>query len=463
MTKGVWITAFGERAQDKAKSLLEAFNHPEITPRSDADHSDCALAVVVFDSGDNGVVGFAQREILGRGMRAVGVAAEPDAATPNKIWALLEAGFRDTLRWCDPAEVVCKIVAARLLRWEEVESILDSELIRDNLIGRSAAWLATLRALVEVACYSNAPVLLTGESGTGKELCARLIHALDARACKRELVTVDCTTLMPELSGSELFGHERGAFTGAAGAREGAFALANDGTLFLDEVGELSLRLQAQLLRSIQERRYKRVGGNQWRNSSFRLVSATNRDLSVEVTEGRFRSDLYFRIAGCSISLPPLRDRPEDILPLSQHFLCEMLGCDEPPEIDPAVEALLLDRRFPGNVRELRQLIARVAVAHVGGGPVTPGEIPRCERPRPEGNPGPASSASFEPAVRRALCLQMGLQDIGRSVTETAIRLAISDEKGNIARAARRLSITPRALQLRVADARSRGPSPARR
>lgn len=143
--------------------------------------------------------------------------------------------------------------------------------------------MTALRRIVEVACFTTSPLLLEGESGTGKELVARLFHHLDPREGKRDLIVVDCTTIVPTLSGSEFFGHERGAFTGAMSAREGAFAAADRGTLFLDEIGELPLTMQAELLRVIQEGTYKWVGADHWRKTSFRLVCATNRDLEAEL------------------------------------------------------------------------------------------------------------------------------------------------------------------------------------
>src|SRR5262249_40812748 len=149
---------------------------------------------------------------------------------------------------------------------------------------------------------------LLGESGTGKEVVARLIHLLDSRPNKRDLVVLDCASIVPELSGSEFFGHERGAFTGALTERNGAFALANDGTLLLDEIGDLPLPLQVQLLRVIQEHTYKRVGGNKWCKTEFRLICATNRDLFDLIGRGAFRADLYYRIAGYICKLPPLRE-----------------------------------------------------------------------------------------------------------------------------------------------------------
>lgn len=462
MSSPVWVASFGANVGDRTRTLRDLLTRRGIASCEDPDNSECTAAIVVFDADDDGLLPFVQQEIASRELHVLGIAADPESLTPERLWALLSAGFLDAIRWTEPVESLCSVVAARLARWGEIDAIVGSTLTRKNLIGKSRAWLSALRGIIEAARYSDAPILLAGESGTGKELCARLIHALNAREKRGELTTVDCTTIMPELSGSEFFGHERGSYTGAAGARDGAFALADGGTLFLDEIGELPLRLQAQLLRVVQEGRYKRVGSSTWRKSSFRLVSATNRDLAAEVERGTFRSDLYYRIAGCGFVLPPLRERREDILPLAQHFLREALGGEEPPGIDPAVQAFLLDRDFPGNVRDLRQFMGRVALRHVDVGPVTAGDIPLDERPAGEDSYQPLSSNGFEAAVRRALSLSMGLKDIGRSATETAIRIAISEENGNIARAARRLCVTPRALQLRVADRRSHMPAERR-
>jgi transcriptional regulator with GAF, ATPase, and Fis domain len=193
-------------------------------------------------------------------------------------------------------------------------------------------------------------------------------------------VILDCTTIVPELSGSEFFGHERGAFTGAFTSRDGAFALANGGSLFLDEVGELPMGLQSQLLRVVQEHTYKRVGGNVWQHTDFRLICATNRDLLQCVTRGEFRADLYYRIADWVINMPPLRERREDILPLARHFLQKLRHENELPILDAPVRDYLLRRDYPGNVRDLRQLVARITFRHVGPGPVTVGDIPEEER-----------------------------------------------------------------------------------
>jgi transcriptional regulator with GAF, ATPase, and Fis domain len=283
---------------------------------------------------------------------------------------------------------------------------------------------------------------------------AKLLHSLDARERKRDLVVLDCTTVVRELSGSEFFGHERGAYTGAAGPRDGAFALADGGTLFLDEVGELPLPLQAQLLRVVQEKTYKRVGGNRWERTDFRLVCATNRDLGHEVAQGGFRADLYYRIASVVCCMPPLRDRPEDVIPLFRHFWSQLRPGREPPELDDAVREWLQARDYPGNVRDLKQLTARIAYRHVGPGPVTVGDLPPEERPDRGPCPEEWRDDAFELAIRRALAQGMGLKEIGRITSETAIRIAVGDEEGNLQRAARRLGITDRALQMRRAAER---------
>jgi transcriptional regulator with GAF, ATPase, and Fis domain len=321
------------------------------------------------------------------------------------------------------------------------------------LVGESRAWKSLLRQVVEAARFTDASVLILGESGTGKELAARLIHTLDPRPQKRDLVVVDCTTIVPELAGSEFFGHERGAFTGAVAARDGAFALTDGGTLFLDEVGDLPLGLQAQLLRVVQEGTYKRVGGNTWQRTNFRLVAATNKDLQQAVASGAFRRDLYYRIAGVTCQLPSLRERTDDILRLARHFMQQLRSDAEAIDLDDLVREYLLSRTYSGNVRDLKQLVSRIVYRHVGSGPITVGDIPEEERPAME-SLHDRSDQLFEQAIRRALVSGVGLKDISRAVTEAAIRIAVRDEEGNLQRAARKLGVTDRALQLRRAARR---------
>jgi transcriptional regulator with GAF, ATPase, and Fis domain len=341
-------------------------------------------------------------------------------------------------------------VAARLERWARVDALVASPAVQGRVVGRSAAWLAVLRDLVEAAAFTDSSILLAGESGVGKEEAARLVHTLDERRGARELVVLDCTTVTPELAGSEFFGHERGAFTGAQNARDGAFALADGGTLFLDEVGELPPPLQAQLLRVIQERTFKRVGANVWARTDFRLVCATNRDLAADVEAGRFRRDLYHRIAAHCCRLPALSERTEDILPLALHFLREALPQGVTPAFDRAAQELLLTRKYPGNVRELRQLVLRIGKRHVGPGAITVGGLPLDELGR-SSMLGNWPNAALDEANGHALAAGIGLREIGLEATEAAIRLALRDACGNLQRAAERLGVTDRALQIRRA------------
>jgi transcriptional regulator with GAF, ATPase, and Fis domain len=387
------------------------------------------------------------------------VLATSSAILPQGItWRLFHAGASDVLAW-NRDGAVCEQVRSRLQRWAAVDELSDSACARVPLVGVSRTWRALVRRIVEAAHFTSAPVLLTGESGTGKELLARLIHYAHAESQdgSPEFVTVDCSTLVAELSGSELFGHERGAFTGAISARPGAFELADGGTLFLDEVGELPMSLQAQLLRAIQEKTYKRVGSNVWQTTDFRLVCATNRELADLVQRGAFRLDLYHRIAGWVFRTPPLRERREDIPPLATHFLTTSRGWEKPPELDETVSDYLLNRPYPGNIRELRQLMQRIAHRHVGPGPIGAGDIPEEDRPADgvlePGWPG----EHLERAIADAVTLGIALKQISQTTADMAIRIAIQSERGNLQRAARRLGVTDRALQMRRASGKRSG------
>ena len=367
-----------------------------------------------------------------------------------QAWRLRRAGASDVFLWSSASEMAER-VKARFDRWRAVDELLQSPTIQRNLIGRSPAWRSALRQIVEVARFTDAAVLLIGESGTGKELVGRLVHELDPQVSQNDLVIVDCTTIAPELSGSEFFGHERGAFTGAIGTRDGAFAEAHGGTLFLDEVGELPLALQAQLLRVVQEGTYKRIGSNAWQRSQFRLVSATNRDLLQSIEKGHFRHDLYHRIGGWIFRVPPLHERREDILPLACHFLRTFLPDISVADFDLPVREYLLSRPYPGNVRDLRQLIARISSRHVGPGPITIGDLPDDEHPA--GAPARENwrVPEFERSIAQALSLGVGLKEISQAAADAATRIALQEENGNLREAARRLGVTDRALQMRRA------------
>jgi len=257
----------------------------------------------------------------------------------------------------------------------------------DKIVGKSPAMQAVFE-LVRKAARSEANILIQGESGTGKELIARAIHANSPRAAN-VFVPVDCAALPEPLLESELFGHERGAFTGADRAKPGMFELADRGTLFLDEVGELPLGLQAKLLRALQEREIRRVGGTKLIPVDVRLVSATNRDLAEAVRKREFRDDLFYRVNVIAITLPPLRERPGDVALLAYHFLGRYGRNRERPieGIEPEALAVLEAHSWPGNVRELQNVIER-ACALADGPTIRVRDLP--EHVRGRGRPAPA-------------------------------------------------------------------------
>ena len=382
----------------------------------------------------------------------IALAAPSLVVEPGTTWRLLAHGASEVLS-CDGGEVAFQI-RARLERWRVIDEWAEFATARAALAGESVAWNTQVRQIADAGRFTSAPILLTGESGTGKELLARLISMVDARAVhdpgSAELVVFDCSTVSPELAGSELFGHERGAFTGAVLAREGAFSMAHGKTLFLDEIGELPLPLQTQLLRAVQEKKYKRVGGNVWQTSDFRLVCATNRNLPQLIEQGLFRLDLYHRISGWVFHTSPLRERREEILPLARFFTNALYAPETSPELEPAVREYLLHRDYPGNVRELRHLIERIAHRHVGPGPITAGDIPEEDRPVGEWKQA-WPDEQFDKTISSAILLGAGLKEITQITTETAIRIAVQSEKGNLQRAAKKLGVTDRALQLRKA------------
>jgi DNA-binding NtrC family response regulator len=290
--------------------------------------------------------------------------------------------------------------------------------------------MAGVVSLVRAVAPRDTTVLITGESGSGKEVVARAIHALSRRQ-DGPFVAVNAAAIPEGLVESELFGHEKGAFTGAAAARAGVFEAAAGGTVFLDEVGELPAGVQVKLLRVLQERTVSRVGAQRAVEVDFRLVAATHRDLQALVRQGRFREDLYYRIAVLPLPIPPLRERPEDIEPLVRRFLREL----EPKRttvVGPAVLDRLRAHRWPGNVRELRNAIERALVL-AGDGPIEPAHLQLDAAP-------PAAGVDDAAAAT--------LQDLERK----AILEVLAAVGGNRKAAAERLGISLRTLQYRLKE-----------
>jgi DNA-binding NtrC family response regulator len=298
----------------------------------------------------------------------------------------------------------------------------------DALRGRSPAMQAALDRIRAVA-DSDASVLLLGESGTGKELAARAIHESSPRRA-RPFVPVNCTAIPEPLLESELFGHERGAFTGADRRRRGLFAEANGGTLFLDEVGDLPLALQGKLLRVLQDKAIRPVGASQEIQLDVRVISATNRDLQALVGEGRFREDLYYRLAVLPIRLPSLRERPKDILPLATHFLERAAAAvgKRFEGFDESARAWLTQHRWPGNVRELENVVERAAT--LARGPLI-------------------TLADLGTEFSGVAGLELGLRPTLAELEDRYIRRVLEETKGDKAAAARILGISVRTLQRR--------------
>ncbi|PID39066.1 MAG: hypothetical protein CSA65_07275 [Proteobacteria bacterium] len=253
---------------------------------------------------------------------------------------------------------------------DEVEVPLSQGDRLGSMLGRSPQMRA-LFAQIEAVGRADATVLIEGETGTGKELLAEEIHRASARKDK-PFIIVDCGALPDNLIESELFGHTRGAFTGASGERAGAFEVAHGGTLFLDEIGEMTPAAQPRLLRVLERRQVKRVGSDRYREVDVRIVAATNRDLRLAVNEGTFRPDLFYRLSVLRLRLPPLRERPEDVELLARHFLehfAQRLAPGKPtPPIGPETLQRLVGYRWAGNVRELRNFMQRVALMAHGAG-----------------------------------------------------------------------------------------------
>ena len=337
--------------------------------------------------------------------------------------------------------------AVRTVQVEQENVHLKAQLERsfglDRILGKSAAIEKVLDRVRQVA-DSKASVLLEGESGTGKELVARALHGLSSRK-GGPFVAVHCAALSPQLLESELFGHEKGSFTGATERRIGRFEQAQGGTIFLDEIGEIDVATQVKLLRVLGERALERVGGNRLINVDVRLIAATHRSLDRLVQEGKFREDLYFRIRVVQIQIPPLRERPEDIPILAESFRKEYSLENGKGDLSfaPSSIKLFMDYRWPGNVRELRTAVEH-GVVLAKGKTIEPDDLPNSVRRGSDG-----IQPRIEPASLRLDKIQKNLID------------AAMDKSGkNISKAAQALGISRRTLHRKLAQSSKKGKMP---
>jgi DNA-binding NtrC family response regulator len=319
----------------------------------------------------------------------------------------------------------------RILR----EELNEKGITTDQIVYQSQVMNELINLAARVAS-SNATILIEGESGTGKELVARLIHTLSPRS-KKHLIIVNCAALPENLLESELFGHEKGAFTGADRMRIGRFEEADGGSLFLDEIGELSPSVQIKLLRFLQEREFQRVGGNHTIHSDVRIISATNQNLEAKVKEGSFREDLFYRLNVVAVAIPPLRERKEDVAPLIDHFL-EHFAVENGKQIQgvsPDARDLLLKYDYPGNVRELENIIER-AVVITRGSVISIDDLP--------------FSARSAGADANEIWDQGTLKDSLSALERLMIRNALKKASSNQTRAADLLGISERMLRYKL-------------
>ncbi|MGK7344657.1 MAG: sigma-54-dependent transcriptional regulator [Candidatus Nitrospinota bacterium M3_3B_026] len=364
---------------------------------------------------------------------------------PTAIDAIKKGAYTYLLRPFEPEEVtltVNKIFELQSIKNENrhLREELSRMLKYDTIVGRSRA-MRKVYEMIDAVAQTNSTILITGESGSGKELIARALHNKSGRA-NRPFVKVSCAALPEPLLESELFGHEKGAFTGAIATRKGRFELADGGTLFLDEIGEIPPSVQVKLLRAIQEREFERVGGTRTIKTDARMISATNRDLAEEVKRGAFREDLYYRLNVISIEAPPMRDRKEDIPLLAYHFL-EMYGEQAGKKITSISDRALAAFKaydWPGNVRELQNVIER-AMALAGGDVIDVADLPESFR----GTEGPAD---IQPIPLRE---ELGSFRAAKSAWEKSfIERALSIFHGNISRTAAAIDLARKNLQEKI-------------
>jgi DNA-binding NtrC family response regulator len=413
-----------------------------------------AYDVVLLDVSMPGIGGLRALEEFLKGDPEAVIIMITAYATFDTAIAAWERGAFGCIRKPFQNEQITAQVAAGIKRRRKEEErrtlrrAMSRAVDRDAIVGRSAVMQEVFR-LVEQVAPARSTILITGESGTGKELIAKAIHEASLRASK-PFVTVNSSNIPSELLESELFGHTRGAFTGAVAVKKGLFEVADGGSIFLDEIGEIPPETQVRLLRVIQEREFTPLGDTTPRRVDVRIVAATNIELKEAVKQGTFREDLYYRLAVVPIELPPLRDRREDILPLAQHFIQkynEENGRQVSEQIAPEVLALLEAYSWPGNVRELENAIERAVV-------IAPGNEITRECLRPEiSDPLSVAASSHDGASLNAV------QDIGRGVNFydevrrfeiDLIRRALERTGGHQSRAARLLGMNATTLNSKI-------------
>ncbi|SEM63332.1 DNA-binding transcriptional response regulator, NtrC family, contains REC, AAA-type ATPase, and a Fis-type DNA-binding domains [Pseudomonas sp. ok272] len=399
-----------------------------------------ARLVFVFVSSVPAHALLAQVGAMMQGARAISVIPIVEYADQEKAAALLELGCVDYL-----LSPFSENQLSALLRRQESAQAAQEDFVSCSQGGRR------LLAMAQRVAATRAPILITGETGTGKELMARYIHRFGASA-DAPFIAVNCAAIPEQMLESMLFGHERGAFTGAVSTQPGKFELANGGTLVLDEIGELPLGLQAKLLRVLQEQCVERLGGRKEIKLDVRIIAATNRDLQVEVAEGRFRADLMFRLDVLPLHITPLRERKDDVLPLARRFIHKYAPQEQHHNLltDDACRALL-SHDWPGNVRELENTVQRALVLRNG----------LFIQPQDLGLIAPATAQPVQVPLSPAMLFEGGgkaaLRASGKWAEYQHVIDTIRKFDGHKTKAAHSLGMTPRALRYRLNAMREQG------
>ncbi len=430
--------------EDDGHEVRAAANAADALDAVPAFAPDVVLLDLVIGEGPDGLAVLGQ--LKARDPDLVVIMMSGKATLADAVRATQLGAFQFLEKPLSPESVLTTTHAAlELARTRAEARALRAALTQDyRIVGGSPA-IAQVKQLIARVAPTNSRVLITGESGTGKELVARAIHAESPRALK-PLVTLNCAAVPRELLESELFGHEKGAFTGAVQRREGKFELAHGGTLFLDEVGELEPAAQAKLLRAVETGSVERVGGTAARPVDVRVVAATNKNLDADAKAGRFRADLFFRLNVFPIHVPPLRERLDDLPALVEHLAARAAAhCNRPRRAfgDVALERLRA-HTWPGNIRELANLIERLTI--LGEGPVSGAELepmlaagPPAVRPCTGTTASPQSLSNALEHYERRL-IQEALDAAAGNLAEAARRL--DTDRGNLHRRMRRLGMS---------------------
>ncbi len=454
MERRILVADDNEKTRDQMRHLLEASGNVRVDTVSDGLKALTALgehnySVFLTDLKMPGRDGMSliqevqKREIPVTTIVMTGFGSVADAVQAMRLGAadfLTKPVDGDHLRL-----VVERALRERTLH-DEVTSLRDAVRKQHSfqgIISKNPRMLAVFDLIGKVA-GTTTTVLIEGETGTGKEGIARAIHQASAALRTGHLVAVNCAAMPENLLESELFGHEKGAFTSAVGRRQGRFEQAHGGTLFLDEIGDMPLSMQVKLLRVLQERAFERVGGAERIEVDVRVIAATNQNLVKLIKKGEFREDLFYRLNVVKITLPPLRERPEDIPLLATHFAGKYTRPGEfPKKIAPAAMELLLTYRWPGNIRELENLIERASVT-ARGDSIEPEHLPSdLLSPRPAAVP-------FHVDLNRPL--PDLLRDITADVERQYIRKALQKSHGNVGRCATMCGLSRRSITAKLAE-----------